>query len=108
MWRQNYPELSPSNFTWPERYAAIESLEVDGHGNLWVFPHTDRGPATSRRADGPVPVDVYSPEGERLFSGMIAIEGWDSALGDHVYRVETDAATEEQVVARYRLVEPIQ
>ena len=39
---------------------------------------------------------------------MVAIEGWDSALGDHVYRVETDPDTEEQVVARYRLVEPFE
>ena len=100
------PGLAYQHFTWPGRYAAIENLEVDGHGNLWVFSHADRGPDTVRGADGPVPVDVYSPEGERLFSGMIAIAAWDSALGDHVYRIETDPDTEEQVVARYRLVEP--
>ena len=102
------PGLAYQHFTWPERYAAIENLEVDGHGNLWVFSHADRGPDAVRGADGPVPVDVYSPEGERLFSGMIAIAAWDSALGDHVYRIETDPDTEEQVVARYRLVEPFE
>lgn len=106
--RKSVPDLTYQHFTWPERWAAIENLEVDGHGHLWVFPHADRGPDTFRATDGPVPVDVYSPEGERLFAGMIAIEEWDSALGDHVYRVETDPDTEEQVVARYRLVEPFE
>ena len=98
--------LAYQHFTWPERYAAIENLEVDAGGNLWVFPHADRGPETARAADRPVPVDVYSPAGERLFSGMIAIDSWDSARGDHVYRIETDPGTEEQVAARYRFVDP--
>ena len=104
--QESIPDLAYQHFTWAERYAAIENLEVDGHGHLWVFPHADRGPETSRVAAGPVPVDVYSSEGERLFSGMIAIEGWDAASSDYVYRIETDPDTEEQVAARYRLVEP--
>ncbi len=54
----------------------------------------------------PVPVDVYSPAGERLLSGLSPIDSWDSASGDYLYRVETDPDTEERVVVRYRLVEP--
>ncbi len=54
----------------------------------------------------PVPVDIYSPKGERLFSGMIPIDSWHSAVGSHLYRIETDPETEEQIVVRYRLVEP--
>ncbi len=54
----------------------------------------------------PVPVDIYSPKGERLFSGMIPIDSWNAALADHLYRVENDPDTEKQVVVRYRLVEP--
>ena len=75
---------------------------------MYVFPHAARTRETAYRTDRPVPVDIYSPEGERLFSGMIAIEDWDSAMGDHVFRIETDPTTEEQVVVRYRLVEPFE
>ena len=106
MLQEFIPDVAYQHFTWTDRYAAIENLEVDGHGHLWVFPHAERGPETSRVAAGPVPVDVYSAEGKRLFCGMIAIEGWDAASDDYVYRIETDPDTEEQVAARYRLVEP--
>lgn len=51
-------------------------------------------------------VDVYSAEGERLFSGMISISGWTGARGDHVYRPGTDRVTGEVEVERIRLVEP--
>ncbi len=54
----------------------------------------------------PVPVDVYSPKGERIFAGLIPIPTWSAALGDRVYRLETDPATDEPVVVRYRLVLP--
>ncbi len=98
--------LTETDFTWPERHAALENLQVDGHGNLYLFPHSQRTPETVLRTDEPVPVDVYSPMGERLFSGRIDIEDWDSEIGEYLYRVETDPISEEHVVARYRLVEP--
>ena len=37
---------------------------------------------------------------------MTTINSWDSALGDDVYRNETEPDTGERVVARYRLVVP--
>ncbi len=52
------------------------------------------------------PVDVYSSAGELLFSGLIP-QTWNAALDDHVYVLEEDPQTEEHIVARYRLVEPL-
>jgi len=98
--------LAFEHFIWPERYPAIENLEVDGKGNLYVFSHAPRSPLSWRQATEPVPVDVYSPEGDRVFSGMSPIDSWHSAVGSHLYRIETDPETEEQIVVRYRLVEP--
>ena len=76
------------------------ALLVDGHGHLYVFP------LVRESIDGRYPVDVYAPDGERLFAGMIAVNEWKDALGDFVYRVEMDPQTEERVVVRYRLIEP--
>ena len=53
-------------------------------------------------------MDVYSPEGERIFAGFISIANWSAALGDHLYRLETDPATDEPLIVRYRLVEPFE
>ena len=88
---------------WPELNAALSrnSLSVDGHGNLYVFP---RVPHTWEREERPV--DVYSPDGELLFAGMMPDFRWMAALDDYVYVIETDPDTEEQVVVRYRIVEP--
>lgn len=105
--RERHPELTDSNFTWPSQYGAIDNLGLDGAGNLYVFPHAPRWPEVERAdAHDLVPVDVYAPDGERLFAGNIAINGWGAALGDHVYRIETDEASDEQVVARYRIASP--
>lgn len=98
--------LRDKHFLWPERYAAIEGLEIDGEGNLYVFPHAPVSPSgftNYMETTEPVPVDVYSPTGARRFSGMSPIGSWISAMGDHVYRIETDPSTEERVVVRYRL-----
>lgn len=116
--RGDWPEIREQDFKWPDRYAAIENLEVDGHGNLYVIPYTYRPGSRALdmyRPQGsvepptrPVPVDVYSPEGNRLFSGLASIDSWNAAGGDHVYRIEIDPLSGEQVVARYRLIEPFE
>ena len=98
------PDLTYDDFVWPERFAAIENLEVDDAGNLYVFVHTPRTPLTWRETMEPVPVDVYSPDGDRIFVGWSPIEDWDAASDRAVYRVETDPMTEERVVSRYRFV----
>lgn len=87
---------------------------MDGHGRLWVFPWVRDVLERESR-----PVDVYSAEGERLFSGTmpvrrrITIVGeyeealrWQEAAGDFNYRVEADPRAEEHRVVRYRMVLP--
>lgn len=93
----------PRSYVWPDHFATIENLEVDGRGNLYVFPYADRSPEELEDIYRPVPVDVYTSEGDRIFSGWSEIDGWDASLGDHVFRVERDPVTEEYFVARYRL-----
>jgi len=107
---------------WP----AISSIHVDGHGHVYVFPEIPQFPGTYTER----PVDVYSAAGERLFSGFIPVsrstigrlayvltsltpmlpreQGWAAALGDHIYTIEQDAQSEEDIVVRYRLVEPFE
>ena len=41
-----------------------------------------------------------------LFSGVIIDRGWQAATGDLVYGSSIDEETKEQIVVRYRLVEP--
>jgi hypothetical protein len=99
-----------SGVAWTDRFRAIYSLEVDGHGHIYVFPF--HLPLNSPIAEGeerpdiPRPVDVYAPTGELLFNGTIELPGWGSARGDFVYTTRTDEDTNEIEVVRYRLVEP--
>ena len=74
-------------------------LRVDGHGNLYVFPYVA---AADER--GRVPVDVYSPAGDRLFAGWIERRSWLEANGDFVYGIEGQEGV--QRIARYRLGAP--
>ena len=95
---------------WPAQHPVISTLALDGDGNLFVFPYSF-APPQSRPSNAPgepeaVPVDVYSPTGDRIFAGLIPIPNWSAALGDHLYRLETDPATDEPLIVRYRFVEP--
>ena len=110
---------------WPEEMPALSGLSVDGHGHIYVFPYTyfnetlHLGLVDERWADlgepppPPefLPVDVFSSEGELLFSGNLQSGGiermyWHAARGDHIYRIATDMESGEMYVERYRLVEP--
>ena len=95
-------DVNALDIEWPSHHVALarDSLHVDGHGHLYVFPFVRDEEATIR------PVDVYDAHGERLFSGLIGVPGWSDAAGDFIYRLEEDTATEERIVVRYRLVEP--
>ncbi len=83
------------------RMSALSHLAVDGHGHLYVYPYD-----TSEGSSPLLPVDVYSADGERLYSGMIDDTRWAKALGDHVYVPTFDRRTDEHHVVRFRLVEP--
>lgn len=103
-------QLDLSGVEWPEHHPSIRGLEVDGHGHIYVYPFLlERHRPFARDEEPPdVPrmVDVYSPDGEMLFSGLLDLGGWTSARGDFVYTTRTNDITEETEVVRLRLVEP--
>lgn len=102
--RNSYEDATESEVTFPDRFPAVRRIQVDGHGHVYVFPYTWVGMAIS--SDVPVPVDVYSAEGERLFTGMSPQRSWVHADGDYVWEIGPDPETEENVVRKIRLVEP--
>lgn len=89
------------DFDWPDTLPDIYTLEVDGHGHLYVFRY-DLG-ALRREFT----VDVYDRDGDHLFSGAItgAQWRWEAALDDHVYGWR-DLEDGNRTVARYRILEP--
>ena len=95
-----WPELNPALAN-DSRLGGHRPLGLDGRANVYVFPWVEK--EETRDA---WPVDVYSPEGERLFAGMISIDHWIAALGEFIYRFEEHPETGEQQVVRYRLVDP--
>lgn len=104
---ERYPDEVFAETIWPDRFAAIVNLETDGAGNVYVFPYDHE---TYFEADvareppaAPVPVDVYSAAGERLFEGRINLPSWDAQRDDRVCRVEPDAESGEEVVVCYRV-----
>ncbi len=107
-WREfsvrNQGKVARSKLAWPDRYPALSWIGVDGHGHLYVFPFV---PDSHSDTLAERPVDVYSRTGERLFSGLIPkIGSWEAALNDEIYRIEEDPVSNEEIVVRYRLVEP--
>lgn len=99
--RERQPEVTRGELMWPDRLPALSHIAVDGHGHVYVYPYFDRGEELEER-----PVDVYSPDGELLFSGMILDRRWDNADGDYVFAAGSDRVTGELLVWRWRLDEP--
>ena len=98
-------ELTINDFDWPEHTAAVSPIQVDGHGRIYVFPHVSSDEDTDEDDDSElIPVDVYSPQGERLMTGLIS-SAWRYARGDYVYTMRRTPDDEVQIV-RYRLVWP--
>ena len=106
--RRRYPEVSRSDFDWPSYLPALSGIATDGSGRLYVFPYVrvdaDTPPPARR------PVDVYAPDGERIFAGWIRGMGrpWRDARDEHVYATDWDYDTEEWIAVRYRLVAPFE
>ncbi len=100
--RRNWENFTRSDYDWPELRPAIETIAVDGDGNLYIYLH----PAADEDEDEERIVDVYSPQGERLFSGRIPAVDWRSARGEYVYTLESDDQTGEERIVRYHLVKP--
>lgn len=101
----------------PASGPVIGDIKIDGHGHLYVFPYIPKDTA----AQVPRPVDVFSEDGEHLYSGLIrgrlfevvlaTGEGpmldlaWQAAEGDTVWGLAAAPAGGYEVV-RYRLNEP--
>jgi len=101
--RDRNEALTRQMVNWPAQYPAIQSLVLDGAGRLYIVPFRYQAPGDEApAAPEPVPVDVYTPDGERVFAGLMAIPNWSAARDDHVYRMETDDAG-DQIVVRYRI-----
>lgn len=98
--RARAPDVAKSDIDWPELLPALPGMRVDGHGHLYVFP--------DRRGIGGTlgPVDVYSPDGSRVFAGKRSGRYWEAASGDYVYEIQSNQQADEVEVVRYRLVEP--
>lgn len=95
------PETTRSDLIWPDRLPALSHIAVDGHGHVYVYPYFARGEELEDR-----PVDVYSPAGELLFSGMIQDRRWQRGHGDFVYAAGSDRVSGETLVWRWLLDEP--
>jgi len=97
--RERVPDLDPSAAEWPDKLPALSGLAVDGLGRLFVFPYIfPYGRSTSG-----YPVDVYSPEGNRLLAGTIEKAGWMAAHDEFVYSTKWHPDTGETQVVRYFL-----
>lgn len=69
-------------------------------GRLYVYLYPKEG-GVSEHA-----VDVFSPDGERLFSGWIPSTRWVFARDDYVLAWRANGETGEENIVRYRLVTP--
>ena len=108
------PDGKPSEVEWfaERKHPALNGVEVDGSGNLYVFPYVYvpreqpfLGDFEAPRQEPPgFPVDVYSPSGERLLSGSMPIQTWAAARDDHLYRIELGQDDGEWRVVRYRVL----
>ena len=108
--RNAVPELDPTGAEWPDSLPALSALNVDGYGRLYVFPYHWQsqgwGPyGPMEPGTDSVPVDVYSPAGERLFAGMMRRWTWKAAHGDFLYGFRPDESGEHEIV-RYRIILP--
>jgi hypothetical protein len=113
--REYVPDAVKSEIRWPKTHAALSLIEgrekrsfppihIDGHGHLYVFPFVRE--RERQITQGRYPVDVYSRDGEPLFSGLIEGRDWVVARGDYVYGMKVNEESQEDMVVKYRLVEP--
>lgn len=94
--------LGRSSISWPEFLPAIRKLQVDASGRLYVYPYiygVEQDDGTDH------PVQVFSSDGELIFSGVIPNRDWFASYGEYVYTTEDDVRGDPQVV-RWRLAYP--
>lgn len=88
----------------PDFFPAVDRILTDGRRRLYIVPFWRRTPGATREE---IPVDVYAPDGARLMAGWMPDVEWHAAQDDLVYAIETDPASGEELVVRYRLGLPI-
>lgn len=112
--RKDTPDVMASEFEWPTTFPALSiagkslnnyghgrPVRVDGHERVFVFPYVPGGPKPGELRS----VDIFSSDGELLFSGHMPSISWMAARGDFVYGLELSNENEQQVVV-YRLSIP--
>lgn len=87
--------------SWPETLPAIRWIGTDDAGNLYVFPNVgSRGPERMSA------VDIYAPNGERLFAGFMTLSSWDAKQGPYLFTLRYQREDfETAIVRRYELPE---
>ncbi|NKB88128.1 MAG: hypothetical protein GKS06_07910 [Acidobacteria bacterium] len=97
-----------ADLPWPTHHEALSRnvlpVVFDSAGRIYVFPTV--GPDAAA-----VPVDVYSPAGELLYSGTVEgavgeVGGWIASQGEYVYSVTREPNLGEYQVVKYRLKLP--
>ena len=104
--RRRFPDATESSVDWPPAAHALDTIWVDDHGHLYIFPYAPRE-LEARERD----VDVYSSDGERLFAGRMVLPAgaWTqqfAAHENHLFFLDQAAESGEWQVVRYRLTEP--
>lgn len=94
-------EFTRESYDWPEYLPALLFLRVDGHGHLYVYRWVRNDPLATV-----FPVDVFTEDGEHLFSGTIDRKQWLLGRGDLVYGFQDDEASGGRVAVAYRIIEP--
>jgi hypothetical protein len=97
-----FPQTNPALSRTFDNASNGKSLRVDGLGFLYVFPNIPLPWDTDQRQR---PVDVYSPDGEFVFAGLIENVNWRVARDDYILALATDAA-DEWTAVRYRMEWP--
>ena len=103
--RERYPEVSRAQLEIAASAPSLSTLLVDGRGRLYVFLYKFVAGPLQETA---YPVDVYLPDGERLYSGYMPRAFWRASSGDHLYTFVYDPERDEQTLVRYRIVEPFE
>lgn len=96
-------QQGPDDFGYGELQSAIVGIRVDGHGHVYVAVNLsidERRALQLHPETLPFGVDVYSPQGQHLFSGLLDGGLWDAAAGDYVYDVGYDDAGEQTLVRK--------
>jgi len=116
---QGYENIEVSDVEWLDKQYALADVKVDGQGRIYAFHWVPRGTVVDR-----LPVDVYSPDGARIFAGWMVgdidnlywqgswkpgpmlADAWQTARGEFIYGVREDPDTGIWTVVRHWLEFP--